>query len=117
MRYGGEHPFQRLSEEWRARATMFRSYGADAAAKTLEECARELELGFETWLDQPLTLDEAAAESGYSYSSLQKRVSNQELPNAGDKGTPRVRRRHLPYKPRVEPGGGIADAALLRRLV
>jgi hypothetical protein len=112
----GAYPFQGLGDEWRARAKMLRSYGAEAAAKTLEACACELELDFEAWLDEPLTLDEASAESGYSYSSLQKRVSNDELPNAGDKGTPRVRRRHLPQKPRVEPGGGIADAALLRRL-
>lgn len=46
-----------------------------------------------------LTLQEAAAESGYSYSALQKMVAGGELENQGDKGSPRVHRCDLPKKP------------------
>ena len=95
---------------------MLRGYGAEGQAKALEACAAEVEAALLAWLDEPLTLEAAVHETGYSYSSLQKRVANEEVPNAGDRGSPRVRRRHLPYKARVAPVEGIAAEALLRRL-
>lgn len=95
---------------------MLSTYGADAPAKTMEACSAELEAELRAWLDERLTLEDAAAESGYSYSSLQKRVASSEIPNAGDKGSPRIRRKDLPYKPRSSPDDGIAAEALLRRL-
>ena len=59
-------------------------------------------------------------ESGYSYSSLQKRVGAGEIPNAGDQGNPRVQRCHLPWKAarkelKLESGEPDLAADILRR--
>ena len=62
---------------------------------------------------EALTLEKAAAESGFSYSALEKLIRRGELPNLGQKGRPRVRRGDLPRKP-TKPGPqavGIPDIA------
>ena len=87
-----------LSSRWRTLAGQMRSLGAVAQATTLEHCADELEETWREWELEALTLEEAAAESGYSYSSLQKRVSAGEIPNVGEPRKPRVRRQDLPRK-------------------
>ena len=87
-----------LTTRWRTLAEQMRSLGAAAQATTLEHCADELE---ETWRvsqTEPLTLEEAVEESGYTYSSLQKRVASGEIPNIGEPGAPRVQRQDLPRK-------------------
>ena len=90
-----------LPAEWRAKAEEFRRFGADDQALTLEACADDLGEAYRAWQDEPLTLEEAAEESGYGYSSLQQRVSSGEIPNAGEKGQPRIRRADLPRKARA----------------
>ncbi len=57
----------------------------------METCAEELEEHARAWENEPLTLDKAAGESGYSYSSLQQKVASGALPNLGEKGKPLVR--------------------------
>ena len=91
------HAF-RLSLEWREKAKEFRRFGADDQAVTLDYCADDLEETWRIWQTEPLLLEEAAKESGFSYSSLQKRVSDGEIPNIGKPGQPRVRRQDLPRK-------------------
>ena len=75
-----------------------RSLGAEAQAKTLELCAAELEQTHKEWELEALTLEQAVEESGFSYSSLQKRVAAGELSNVGEKGRPRIRRCEIPKK-------------------
>lgn len=75
-----------------------RRYGATEAASTLEACADDLEGAWRVWQTEPMTLEEAAAESGYSYSTIQQKVAAGEIPNIGDKHRPRVRRADLPRK-------------------
>ncbi len=87
-----------LASEWRQKAKEFHRFGADEQAVTLECCADDLEEAWRVWQTEPLTLEEAAEESGYSYSSLQKRVALGEIPNIGKPGAPRVQRQHLPRK-------------------
>ena len=87
-----------LASDWRKKAKEFRQFGADEQAVTLEYCADDLEETSRVWQTEPLTLEEAAQETGYSYSSLQKRVSDGEIPNIGTPGQPRVRRQDLPRK-------------------
>ena len=87
-----------LSTRWRALAEQMRSLGAVAQATTLEHCADDLEETWRVWQTEPLTLEEAVEESGYSYSSLQKRVASGEIPNIGESGSPRVQRQALPRK-------------------
>ena len=87
-----------LPEAWRKKATELRRFGAEDQATTLEYCADDLEEVWRIWQTEPLTLDEAAEESGYTYSSLQKRVASGEIPNIGEPGAPRVQRQDLPRK-------------------
>jgi hypothetical protein len=103
-----------LASEWRARAKMLRDYGAEAQAAAIEACAVELTDAIKTWQDEPLTLEEAAEESGYSYSTIQQKVAAGEIANAGTRGRPRVRRYDLPRKtpgPRYTLDSGEPDLA------
>ncbi len=83
---------------WRAKAIDLRAFGAEEQAKTLEWCAGGLEESLKEHDEESLNLQDAAAESGYSYSSLQGKVASGAIPNVGEKGAPRVRRRDLPRK-------------------
>ena len=87
-----------LSGAWRDTASELRRFGAVGQACTLEHCADELEQTWREWELEALTLDEAVEESGCSYSSLQGKVADGEIPNAGEKGKPRIRRCDLPRK-------------------
>jgi hypothetical protein len=103
-----------LSSDWQLRATMLREYGAEAQAAAIEVCAIELADAIKAWQDEPMTLEKAVEESGYSYSTLQQKVASGEIPNAGTRGRPRVRRYDLPRKaprPRFELGTGEPDLA------
>ena len=103
-----------LASEWRLKAKELHRFGANEQALTLEYCADDLEEAWRIWQTEPLTLEEAAEESGYSYSSLQKRVSDGEIPNIGKAGAPRVQRQDLPRKtprPRFRLESGEPDLA------
>ena len=86
-----------LPAEWREKGKGLRRFSEGAAA-AFKECADDLDQAWRIWQEEPLTLDEAAEESGYTYSSLQQKVAAGEIPNIGDKGRPRVRRADLPRK-------------------
>lgn len=87
-----------LPARWRAEAARLRTYGAEPQAVTLEACARELEEAHRAVGLEVLTLEQASRESGFSYSALEKAVRTGQLPNAGEKGKPRLLRRDLPLK-------------------
>lgn len=91
-------PLRDLAETWREEAALFRQRGLDGHARVAESYAADLEERLRQWRLEALTLEEATAESGYSYSALQKRVASGDLPNAGEKGSPRIRRCDLPQK-------------------
>lgn len=74
-------------------------------------------------LGEAMTLEEAAAESGYAYDTIQRQVASGELGNAGEKGSPRVLRRDLPRRaPRTRPrhlrleGEGMVEDMVTRAL-
>jgi len=92
-----------LPRAWREKATELRRFGAEYQATTLECCADDLEETWRIWQEEPLTLEEAAGVSGYSYSSLEKRVRSGRIPNVGKLGAPRVRRQDLPRKTPTRP--------------
>lgn len=94
-----------LPEKWRTRARELEELGAIPQARTLEWCASDLEQAQLDWEMEELTLHQAEAESGYSYSALQKMRANGQLRNVGDRYSPRVHRRDLPRKPRPAPSG------------
>ena len=103
-----------LIARWRTDVATLRRRGAAAQGVLLESCADDLEAALREQALEALTLNEASQESGYSYSTLQKKVASGELPNMGSKNCPRVRRGDLPRKagqlPRG-PSGGEPDLA------
>src|SRR5687767_3771453 len=113
---GGQCLIAALVAKWREEATLLRRRGASAQADAAESYAAELEAAVREWQLAELTLDDAAQESGYSYSALQKKLANGELGNVGGKGTPRVRRGELPKKAGRIPEETLADKVLARRL-
>jgi hypothetical protein len=89
-----------LPNIWRKRAALFRLYGAEAPAATLEAMAVELENAWVATVQELLPLTTAAAESGYSTSQLRRMIREGKVPNAGAHGAPLIRRADLPRKPR-----------------
>ena len=110
-------PLERLvsgvTARWRSEAKILHRRGAAEQAAVLESCASELEQQGRVFSLETLDLEQAAIESGYSYSALQKMASAGTIPNVGKKGAPRVRRGDLPKKPsgRGESSKGEPDLA------
>jgi hypothetical protein len=88
-----------LPAEWRSQAEGLRQFGADDQARTLAWCADRLEEHASAWETEPLTLEEAAQESGYSRDHLGRVLAEGIIPNAGEPYAPRIRRFDLPRKP------------------
>lgn len=81
-----------LADRWRAEAALLRRRGAHGSADTLESAAEDLEDRLREWRLELLTLEQAAREAGLAYDTLQRKVAGGEIANAGEKGSPRVRR-------------------------
>jgi len=103
---------QSLAARWREKAESLSEYGASSQATALLKCAAELESAEREFNLEELTLEQASIESGFSYSSLQKRLAGGTLANAGAKGTPRVRRADLPRKRKPDVQRSIASLVL-----
>jgi hypothetical protein len=107
-----------LPGTWRSRADELRPY-APAAAEAFVRAAHELAAAMAEAADEALTLPEAAQESGYSERRLRELLAAGELPQAGRKHAPRIRRADLPRKAgagKPDPTHGYdpdADAAAL----
>ena len=94
-----------LAAGWRSEATHLRErYGADGLARLCEAHARELEGALAVDAARPLTLQEAARQSGYSRSHLRAMLTAGVLRNVGRKGSPRILRGELPTKSGSAPG-------------
>lgn len=105
-----------LVAEWRGTAKLLEECGASEQAKAFRKVAGELESASRQHVLQELTLEQAVSESGYTYSSLEKRLRSGELPNVGTKGKPRIRRGDLPTKGgRMTQVDGLADEILQKR--
>lgn len=102
-----------IRERWEARRDVGEQLGAMVplsaiVTEVLADLASLVPSG-----EELLSLHQAAAESGYSVDRLQKLVASGEIPNAGRKGKPAIRRSDLPRKPggaatplrHREPGG------------
>lgn len=108
-------PLARLPQEFRANAEAVRTLaGAEAAAHVWEEAARTVEQRLGEALLEPLPLDQAEAESGYTRSHLRRMLRNATLPNSGTVHDPRILRRHLPRKPGFGVDRGIPHPACSR---
>ena len=89
-----------LAERWLRHADLLRQYGETQGATACELHAQELMACWEDWESQPLTLDEASAESGLSRDHLGRLVRSGDLEDVGQHGAPRIRRGDLPKKRR-----------------
>jgi len=79
-----------------AEVRTLREWGATAQAETLETACRQFRTAIADWLDEPLTITEAAAEfPWWKDSTIAKKVRSGQIPNAGVPGAPLVRRRDL----------------------
>lgn len=123
-------PVLSLIAAWLREATSLRERYADFRLASLAEAhARELREAVEQRNGSELTLQQAAAESGYSTAHLRHLIASGELLNVGRRGRPRVRRGALPTKPyrkrqghdraqapqEIDVSPFIADAARRRR--
>lgn len=79
----------------RADAAVLRRRHAEAVADVLIDVACELELALRDHGSEALRLGEASAECGLSAERLRHLVAAGTLPNAGRRGSPRIRRSDL----------------------
>jgi hypothetical protein len=98
-----------LADKWREEAQILRRRRAVSLAELLEDCASELEADQRQRELEVLSLEQAAFESGYTYSALQKMVADGKVENFGKKGSPRIRRADLPRKARKETADFATD--------
>ena len=90
-----------LTTTWRDRADEIRRLtggAANDAARIWEMAADEWEEHLDRYLSEPLNLQDASRESGYSAGHLGRLVREGEIPNAGRPNAPLVRRGDLPLK-------------------
>jgi hypothetical protein len=108
-----------LSASWRTLAASLRPY-AEAAAVAYERAADTLDATIDAQSEAPLTLREAARESGYSADHLGRLVRLGIIPNAGRPRAPRIRRADLPRRaalPNAGEGGMLQSPGNLARAV
>ena len=114
MIYGGKTMPKALANRWRAEAELFDQYGSPLAAACRRH-ADELEAALRSHADEALDLATAAREAGYSRDRLRHLVAEGTVPNAGRKGSPRIRRGDLPLARRSAGKPGAFDAAATAR--
>jgi len=95
-----------LPRKWRSRAQYLRDFGGiPEAVKIWETAAAEHEEWFAEWFrefqGEAMTLVEAAKLSGYTADHLGALVRRGQIPNAGRKNAPLIRRADLPIKAAV----------------
>lgn len=105
-----------LVTRWRSDAELLEAHGATEAATTCRLHAAAVEAAIAEEAGRELTLQEAVAESGFSERRLRELISEGRIPNAGEKGRPRIRRADLPMKPRAS-GAGFDAAAEARSIL
>jgi hypothetical protein len=91
---------QRALAEIRTKAVELRDrFGDEARARALEWAASLLECAIRDGADERLTLAQAALRSGYSPDHLARLLREGRVPNAGRRGSPRIRAGDLPVRP------------------
>jgi hypothetical protein len=107
-----------LLQRWHADEERLRAYGQDSVADVVQRCRLDLAGWWRERQFDLLTLEEASAYSGLARGTIGNKVRAGEIPNAGDKNRPRVRRCDLPARPpgpNGRPHLDLADTILARR--
>lgn len=109
-------PLEEIVAELHADAERYERDGANVdGAKLCRRIAERLDVVRREWWTQSLTLEEAATERGVSYATLQRKVAAGDLPNAGRRGAPRVRRCDL-FRENGPHGPDLAGVVLRDRV-
>ncbi len=88
-----------LRDRWESRRDEYRRFGVHVdGAKVVEAFLEDLETVESEQGDEILTLAQAALESEYGKDHLSWLIRSGRIPNAGQRGAPRIRRRDLPVK-------------------
>ena len=91
---------------WRLEAQRLRDrYGLEELARLTESHAAELEAAIREAGEEELTLSAASQESDYAARTLREKLSKGEIPNAGRKHAPRIKRADLPRRARAAAEG------------
>lgn len=92
---------EKLISRWQRRSARLREWtGGDERAATIwEKATQELEETLRDAENEVLNLQQAAELSGYSAGHLSRLIRRGDIPNAGRKYSPKIRRRDLPTKP------------------
>ncbi len=108
-------PIRALVDRWREEAERYERDAVPGHAAVLRRVAAELEGWWRERELEELTLEQASELGGYSYSALEKGVRTGTIPNAGESGRPRIRRRDVPRKPGRNREPGEPDLAAIAR--
>lgn len=100
-----------LLERWEQELEVLRRCGATEAASTRERDIEDLRAWWTERQYDLLTLGEAAHYSGLAQGTVANKIRSGEIPNAGDKHRPRVRRCDLPARAPGPPGRPDLDLA------
>lgn len=93
-------PLSKFSSRWTNEAERFERVGALVNGAELIRLMRDdAQRSFWQWWTEPLTIREAADQTGYSRSRLRSLVREGTLNDVGEGGRRRVRRCDLPRKP------------------
>ena len=87
----------------RAEAETVERCGHESTGRLIRRLTVEVDEALRDDQDETLTLAEAALESSYSAEHLRKLVAAEAIPNAGEKGRPRIRRGDVPLKRGTKP--------------
>ena len=97
--------FEATANEWEQEAEAAIEDGDEVTAaickdraQLLRACASRVQDGADEWFEKPLSVQEAAQESGYSQDALRKAILCGRIRNAGRKHSPRIRRADMPKK-------------------
>ena len=100
-------PVDELANSFRETARYLREHAAsEQAACVWEKAAQRVEEALEGTNREPLTLDQAELESGYTRGHLRRLIREDRIQNSGTESNPRILRRDLPKK----PGHGVREA-------
>lgn len=88
-------------------------FGDEARARALEWAASQVEHALRDRADEELTLAEASLRSGYSQDHLARLVREGRIPNAGRRGSPRIRAGDLPVRPASPHEIVVSDRSLI----
>lgn len=100
-------------EEARREAEALETWGATEAAAVARRTLDRVEEALRDAMNEPLSLEEASRESGYTKDRLSRLLREGSIPDAGRKHAPRIRRRDVPHKPGHDAWGWTGPACLL----